>query len=226
MFGSPRESRSEITEGGCMRNCFWPVVVVLMSMLACGKTSQSAAPPAVVTTGAPSDAVPLALVIAQVKAALDQYQKSLGSGPDALPPLASAAFDFKTTTATTVGGTINLFIFKIGGSHENDVINDVTYAYSVPPPPKPAAGAAAKKNNKPPTLTEALASTIQSAAAAVKTSGTVDNLKFNKLTVNIQYGVTWDGNIGVNVPIQFVTVGLSGDKNKNTVQSVELVFGQ
>jgi len=27
------------------------------------------------------------------------------------------------------------------------------------------------------------------------------------------------------VPIQFVTIGLSGDRNKNTVQSVKLVFG-
>src|SRR6266852_4443926 len=204
-----------------MRNWFWPVVVVLMSLLACGQTSQPAAAPAVVSTAAPPDAAPLALIIAQVKAALDEYQKSLGSGPDALPPLASAEFDFKATTATTVGGTINLFIFKIGGSHENDAVNDVTYAYSVPPPPV----AVTKSRKKPPTLTEALASTIQGAAAAIKASGSLGKLKFNKLTVNVQYGVKWDGNIGANVPIQFVTIGLSGDRNKNTVQSVKLVFG-
>jgi hypothetical protein len=173
---------------------------------------------------APTDGAPLDLVIAQVKAAILKYQSSLGSGPDSLPPLASAEFDFKATTATTVGGSINLWIFKIGGSHENDVVNDVTYTYSVPPPPKPPAGLAAHK--PPPTLTEALASTIQSAAAAVKTSSTMGKLTFKSLTVNVSYGVKWDGSIGANVPIQFITVGLNGDKSKNTVQSVKLVFSQ
>ncbi len=86
-------------------------------------------------TAPPADAGPLDLVIPQVKAALDQYQQGLGSGPDALPALTSAEFDFKTSTATTVGGSINFFIFKVGGSHEKDVCNDVSFKYSVPPHP-------------------------------------------------------------------------------------------
>ena len=176
----------------------------------------------VADTAPPADAGPLELIIPQVKAALDQYQKSLGSGPDALPPLSSAEFDFKTTTATTVGGTINFFIFKIGGSHEKDVCNDVTFKYSVPFPPKGLT----PHHVAPPTLTEALVSTIQGAAKSVKAAGTLGPLGFTQLTVTIQYGVKWDGNLGANVPISFVTVGLNGDKNKNTVQSVKLVFGK
>src|ERR1700683_3270827 len=78
-------------------------------------------------TAPAADAGPLDLVIPRVKAALEQYQKSLGSGPDALPPLSSAEFDFKTSTATTVGGSINFFIFKIGGSHEKTGCNDFTF---------------------------------------------------------------------------------------------------
>ena len=174
-------------------------------------------------TAPPADAGPLDLVIPQVKAALDQYQQSLGSGPDSLPPLTSAEFDFKTSTATTVGGSINFFIFKIGGSHEKDVCNDVTFKYSVPPPPK---GLTSHAKPNPPTLTEDLLSTIQAAALAVKSAGSLGPLGFSQLTVTIQYGVKWDGNLGANVPISFVTVGLSGDKNKNTVQSVKLVFGK
>jgi hypothetical protein len=61
---------------------------------------------------------------------------------------------------------------------------------------------------------------------AVKSAGSLGPLGFSQLTVTIQYGVKWDGNLGANVPISFVTVGLSGDKNKNTVQSVKLVFGK
>jgi hypothetical protein len=169
------------------------------------------------------DQCALNLIIAQVKVALDQYQKSLGGGPDALPPLFSAEFDFKVTTGTTVGGSVNLFIFKFGASHERDVVNDVTYTYAVPPPQKVAGVASA---GKPPTLTEALASAIQSAAAAVKTSGTVGNLQFKQLAVNLQYGVKWDVNGGITAPISFVTVGLNGDKNKNTIQSVKLTFNK
>lgn len=174
---------------------------------------------------APQDAAPLNLVIAQVKAALAEYQQNLGGGADALPALSSAEFDFKATTATTGGITVNLFIFKLGGSHETDVVNDVTYTYSVPKPPA-TVPTKANPNRKPPLLKDALAQTIQSAAAAIKTSGNLGKLSFTKLTVNLQYGVKWDGNIGANVPISFVTVGLSGDKNKNTVQSVKLVFGE
>jgi len=180
--------------------------------------------PAAAPTANPGEVAPLDLAINQVKAALDEYQKNRGGGADLLPALSSAEFDFKTTTATTVGGAVNLFIFKFGGSHEYDVVNDVTYTYSFPKPSPPPAGLAS--NKKPPSLKDALAQAIQSAAAAVKTSGNLGKLTFNKLTVNLSYGVKWDGNIGANVPIQFVTVGLNADKNKNTVQSVKVVFGQ
>lgn len=203
----------------------WVVLMVcLISPTTLGQTSQASAQSPAAPVASPADTAPLSLVIAQVKAALDEYQKNLGSGADALPPLSSAEFEFKTTTATIEGLTINLFIFKLGGSHESDVINDVTYAYSVPKPPKPPVGLLSKR--KPPLLQDALAQTIQSAATAIKTSGTVGKLTFSKLTVNLQYGVKWDGNIAANVPIQLVTIGLSGEKNKNTVQSVKLVFGQ
>jgi hypothetical protein len=71
---------------------------------------------------------PLNQIIGQVKAALEEYQMSFGTGKDALPPLSSAEFDFKTTMATTVGASVNLFIFKFGTSHKTDVVNDVTYS--------------------------------------------------------------------------------------------------
>ncbi len=49
----------------------------------------------------PDDAVLLDRVIAEVKAALDEYQSNLGAGDHALPPLSSAEFDCKTVTAPT-----------------------------------------------------------------------------------------------------------------------------
>lgn len=186
-------------------------------------TSSGPTPPA---APPPPDAVPLELVIAQVKEALQEYQTNLGGGADALPPLSSAEFDFKTTTATTIGLSISLFIFKIGGSHEKDVVNDVTFTYSVPKPPPDKKGLGVAKKKPSVELKDQLAQTIRTAAAAVKTAGTVGKLPFSKLSVNIQYGVKWDGSAGASVPIQLVTIGISGEKSKNTVQSVKLVFGQ
>lgn len=170
------------------------------------------------------DQKPLAEVIKQVTAALQQYQDNRGSGAaEQLPPLTSAEFDFKTTTATTSGFTISLFIFKFGTSHEKDVVNDVTFTYA-PPPPKGATGL--QGSHPPPQLKDELAQTIQQAAKAVKDSSTAAGLPFSKLTVNVQYGVKWDINASGQVTYSFVTVGLNGDKNKNTVQSVKLVFGK
>ncbi|HKV03752.1 MAG TPA: hypothetical protein VJO53_01465 [Candidatus Acidoferrales bacterium] len=206
-----------------MKKCM--VLMSLLALLAGLGQGPGAAAQSVATSAAdPADAAPLSLVIAQVKAALDEYQQNLGGGADALPPLKTAAFEFKTATATTDGITINFFIFKFGGSHEKDAVNDVTYTYTVP---KPIASKSITAHNaKPPTLKDTLARTIQSAAMAIKTSGKMGNLSFSKLEVNVEYGVKWDGSVGVNVPIQFITVGLGGEKNKNTVQSVDLVFGQ
>src|ERR1700685_1086029 len=122
----------------------WLLLGCCLLLATCGRTGVARAQEnevdpkaALVGDTAPAAAAgPLDLVIPRVKAALEQYQQSLGSGPDSLPPLSSAGFDFKTSTATTVVGSINFFIFKIGGSHEKDVCNDVTFKYSVPPPPQ------------------------------------------------------------------------------------------
>src|ERR1700739_2888229 len=159
--------------------------------------------PAFGQAAAPTDdQKPLAEVIAQVTTALKEYQDHRGTGAsNELPPLSSAEFDFKTTTATTGGFTINIFIFKFGTSHEKDVVNDVTYTYSLPQPTKSTS---LQGSHPPPSLKDQLAQTIQDAAKAVKGSATAGGLPFSKLTVNIQYGVKWDVNAAGQVQYSFV----------------------
>src|SRR4051812_13578442 len=99
------------------------------------------------------DLVPLSAVVSQVQDAIAEYQHNLGGGADALPALASAEFDFKTTTATTVGGSVNFFIFKFGASRESDVVNEVTLTYAVPKPKTPTG---LTSNKKPPLLKDEL----------------------------------------------------------------------
>jgi hypothetical protein len=167
------------------------------------------------------DRVPLDQVIKQVQAALDEYQQNLGGGKSALPPLANAEFDFKTTTGTTVSGGFTILIFKFGVSHEKDTVNDVTYSYA-PNPPKTQG--AQLTSSEPPSLTDELAKTIQEAAKTITTASTAAGLPFNQLVVNLQYGVKWDVNASGSPQISFVTINLGGDKNKNTVQSVKLTW--
>lgn len=170
----------------------------------------------------PKDVVPLDQVIKQVQAALDEYQSNLGQGKSSLPPLSSAEFDFKTTTGTTVSGGITLLIFKFGVSHENDTVNDVTYTYA---PKQPHIGGAELQSNEPPpTLKDILAKTVQEAAKTVTASTTAAGLPFNKLVVNLQYGVTWDINASGSPQISFVTVNLGAERKKNTIQSVKLTW--
>src|SRR6266536_2841952 len=158
-------------------------------------------------------------VIKEVKKAVDQYQESLGGGAAALPPLQSAEFDFKVVTEKTTSGSISFFIFSFGGSTSDNTVNDVAYTYELPKPPGVKA-----LSEEPPILTETLARTIQEAARAVKESGTLGDLKFTKLVVDIQFGVKWTVDLAGNFTYQFVTLKLGGQKNQNTVQSVKLTF--
>ena len=174
--------------------------------------------PAPGTTGQ-KDAVPLCTVVSQVTSALTRYQSSLGSGTSALPPLSKAEFDFKTAAVTTVGAKISLFVFTIGGSHEKDVTNDITFTYALP---KPKPGVVAPRTTV--TLEDQLYSTIRGAAEQVQMVQKVGNVPFTSLEINLQFCVKWDGNAGVNAPISLITVGLNGDKSRNTTQSVKLTF--
>src|ERR1700677_4904675 len=82
------------------------------------------------TMSNPQELIPLDLVIQQVKSALDQYQGLCEE--KGLPWLGKVELDFSTTISTTAGGTINLFLFKFGGSHEKDQVTDISFDYTPP----------------------------------------------------------------------------------------------
>jgi hypothetical protein len=169
----------------------------------------------------PDGTADLPSVIASVKAAIDCYQNNRGSGADALPALTSAAFDFKTTTGTVGGLTLNLFIVKIGGSVEKDTLKDMTFTYSVPTPP-PTRGL----KRKPQALSDAIANDILAAAAVAKSGVTVSNMPLGKITITEQFGIKIDGNVSLNIPVSIVTLGPNADRNQTSTQSVTLTFGK
>jgi hypothetical protein len=222
-------------EGSKVKQIIVLVMLFLLSSLCLGQTTPTGASPEnnkhcplpVITptvppidVKAPSGTADLNSVIASVKAALQCYQANRGTGPDALPPLQQAQFDFKTTTGKVGGLSVSFFIFKIGGSMEKDTSNDITFTYALPK----QTGTATKKKTPPQPLADAIVADIQSAAAAVKDGAKMGNLSFSKLTVTLQFGVQFDGNVAVNVPVQLVTIGASGDFKKSEVQTVTLTF--
>jgi hypothetical protein len=170
---------------------------------------------------APEGTADLRSVIMSVEAALNCYQANIGSGPDALPPLQKAEFDFKTTTGKIGGVTVNFFIFQLGASKEKDTTNEITFSYGL----NTSSEGLALKRKKPPTqLTDALVSDMQAAASAVKDAAKMGKLSFNQLKVVLQFGIQFEGKAAINVPIQIVTLGASGDYKRNDVQSVTLTF--
>jgi hypothetical protein len=190
-----------------------PTHIVLLTTICLG-----ACRPGPITKVTPSNGVPLDSVIKQVEEAVNQYQSS--SEPHSLPRLQSAEFSFKAVASTVKSSAINFFIFKFGGSHEKDLTHEVTFTYAVRRPLELLKA----QTPAPTTFKDDLVKMIQSGAQAVKKSETAMGLPFEKLTVNVEYGVKWEGNVEVNPVLSLVTVGVSGDKSKNTVQSIQLVF--
>jgi hypothetical protein len=176
----------------------------------------------------PDKTADLPSVVRTVEQALKCYQvlsqEKDPMQPQGLPKLSSAVMDFKTTTGETVGFTFSIFVFKIGGSREKDVTDDINFTYSVPKPP-PAQPAGLVKTAAP-QLYEELVKDVQAAARAAQAQSTALGMPLSKVQIVVSYGIKFDGNVSVNAPVQLVTIGGNGDYNKNNTQTVTLNFGQ
>jgi hypothetical protein len=174
-------------------------------------------------TGGGSDTVPLEEVVKEVKNEVKDYQNRPVPGAP-LPRLDTAEFNFKVVRTVTGGLSVNVYLFKIGGSYSREATHSVTYTYKVPPPEKKLAFAAQVK--RPPPKEDSLSETIRRAAEAAKAATSFGDLPLNEMAINIQFVVKWAGNIGVEAPISIVTVGANVSGDKSTTQSVKLVFGK
>jgi hypothetical protein len=174
-------------------------------------------------TGGGSDTVPLEEVVKAVKKEVKDYQDHPVPGAP-LPRLDTAEFTFKVVRTVTGGLSVNVYVFKIGGSHSREATHSVTYTYKVPPPEKKLTLAARAKRAPP--KEDSLSETIRRAAEAARAATSFGDLPLNEMAINIQFVVKWTGNVGVEVPISIVTVGANVSGDKSTTQSVKLVFGK
>jgi hypothetical protein len=176
----------------------------------------------------PKDTADLPSVVATVEQALRCYQATTQQTdplhPKGLPALNSVALDFKTVTGKTVGFSFAIFVFKLGASREKDVTNDITFTYTVPKPP--AIGTKSITHVAPATLFEELVKDIQAAADTAQLQSKLLGIPLTKVQITISYGIKFDGNAAISVPVSIVTIGGNGDYNKNNTQTLTLTFGQ
>lgn len=173
----------------------------------------------------PKGIADLGSAIQTVEQALKCYQVLSGEKdplhPKGLPKLNSVVLDFKTTTAKTVGFSISVFVFKVGASREKDVTDDLTFTYSVPKKLQQVHGVV---KPSPAPMYEELVKEVQMAANAAQTQSKLLGIPLSKVGVSVSYGIKFDGNLAISVPIQLVTIGGNGDYNKNNTQSITLSF--
>jgi len=172
----------------------------------------------------PAGTSDLPSVIAAVQAALKCYDDKRGSGPDSLPLLQKAVFDFQTTTGKVGGVELDFFIFKLKASHEKDNTHVTTFTYTRP---KPKTGAHPLKTKRSPELlSDDIVGRMQAAAKAINEVSKMGDLDFNQVDVKIQFGIKNDGSATASMPVQLVTIGPNIDFNKNDVQTVTLTFAK
>ncbi len=190
----------------------------------CSKFATMPAPPAP-TKGKkapkPGQLVPLTLVVCEVEQALDAYQQDQDVKDAKIPKLATADFDFKTTTDVKEGISVSFLVFSIKYTHDNQTVHDVDFQYG----PKEVLGLEQARQD----FQTELINTIKAAAKAIKENKDAEmtsenSLVFKQLSVTISFGVTNDLAVGATIPIHLVTLGPSFEGSKAAVQQVKLVF--
>jgi hypothetical protein len=199
------------------RVCVLLLSAFMFPALSAGQTSSKDANPASDSASADKSVVAIQTVIAEIREALVRVQQQLKGKQ--LPPLASVDLTLKTVVEKDAGGTFKLWIISFGVKREKDQTQSVIIHLTPPSPENPTKVGAAS-------LTEALESSIVSAAEGAQQSGTSDYpLLFSGLTVEIEFTVKTTGNGKVSIPvITPITVDISGQVAKNATQTIKIVF--
>jgi len=165
-----------------------------------------------------SGIAPLGPVIDECKKAIDRYQAV--EGKDALQ-LKAADFTFKTTTDKKISGSLGYYVLKAGVSVDESRTRNFTFSYA-----QPSTRALSLRRPPKEDFYTQLVDAIEAAANALKnTPHTIGNVPFSQLKVELDFGVTWTGDLGVNVPY-LVTIGADFAATKASTQSVTLTFAQ
>jgi hypothetical protein len=163
------------------------------------------------------NAVAIEAVIKQIADALDHVEAKRKELQ--IPKFKSVDLTLQTVGDKQAGGKIKLWVISIGATHEYKQTQELVI-HLTPPTGKGPSNVGAVN------LTEALESTIISAAQGAQNAGTKDYpLSFSGLTVTLAFVVQNELSGGVTIPIITpVTVDLSGKLDKTNTQTLKVVF--
>ena len=160
---------------------------------------------------------PAGAVIGECKKAIDRYQAV--EGKEALQ-LKAADFTFKTTTDKKLSGSVGFYVLKAGLSVDESCTRNFTFSYAQP------STRGFRLERRPPKedFYAQLVDAIEAAANALKNAPhTIGKIPFSQIKVELDFGVTWSGDLGVSVPY-LVTIGADFAATKASTQSVALTF--
>jgi hypothetical protein len=163
------------------------------------------------------NAVAIEAVINQVAQALSHVEAQRKDLQ--IPKFKSLDLTLQAVAEKQIGGKIKLWVITLGATHDYKQTQEVVVHLSPPSPQAPQKVGAVN-------VTEALESTIISAALGAQHAGSTDYpLKFSGLTVTLAFVVQNEINGGITVPIITpVTVDLSGKVSKSGTQTLKIVF--
>jgi hypothetical protein len=180
---------------------------------ACHGFAQTAAAPPLTD----KNAVAIETVIKQVADALDQVEAKRKELK--IPKFKSVDLTLQTVAEKQAGAKIKLWVISFGGTHDYKQTQEVVIHLGPPSAKAPVKVGAVN-------VTEALQSTIISAAQGAQNAGTTDYpLDFTGLTVTLAFVVQNELSGGVTIPIITpVTLDLSGKVNKSNTQTLKITF--
>lgn len=168
-------------------------------------------------SGSPFSGAEISDVVSQVKAALSDVQTDLADSN--LPPLKQVKLSLKTTLGKKVGASFKLLVITIGGSWEEEKVQQLDLVL-VPP------SAGNPKQIATESVTQALKDAILSAAIGVRdaSSGSIP-LKLSNLDVTLGLTVKEGGEAGAKPEILPITLNLSGGLSKAQIHTLVVSFG-
>jgi len=163
-----------------------------------------------------SKPIPLAEVVKQVTAAVDQFRNTKYAE---YAELTSAEFNFQTVKGTEGELSVKPLVFGIDFSASREVTHTFTFMYTKPGKHRLSIASAEEKE-----LTKELVEMMDRAAQSAEKVLTGVGLSLTEVDLSVEFAVEYAAGVNVEVPVKLVTLGGGVTARHSETQSVKLTF--
>jgi hypothetical protein len=168
------------------------------------------------TVASPKDTVPLENLLTEVKEALAVAQQL--AKEKNLPALESVTLTLQTVAVKGLGGTVRLFIFKLGATTTTTGTSKIVLTLTPPGPSEEKALGPVESN---------LVNAMLAASEAVKAArGSLSGFEAKQVVCEYSFGVKEEGSgtVGLTLELVPISVEVGGDVSKQAIQTVTVSF--